>query len=319
MSSNIVWFDEMKGDYLSQAGGKGASLCKMVQAGMEVPEGFIVTTSMFKEYMKRKCLFSKIQDLIKSIDFEDKSSIQEISEKIQRLIIENEMPDDMKEEIAEVYSKLGEDGEVPVAVRSSSTAEDLDTASFAGQQETFLYVIGKEDLIEKVKECWASLYAGRAIFYRKQKQFDEANISIAVVVQKMINSEKSGVMFTVNPITKIKNQAVIEASWGLGEAVVSGLVTPDSYIVDKNSGEIVNEFISEKEDMIVRKESGKGTVQLKVPEEKKNMKVLDEREISQLIEFALKVEDFFGNPQDVEWATENGRVYILQSRPITTL
>jgi len=256
--------------------------------------------------------------MIETIDHDDFDSIESISENIRKLIIDTPIPPELEKDIINYYNTLGGVG-LAVAVRSSSTAEDLDDASFAGQQETFLYVLGKDDLIEKIKCCWASLYNGRAIFYRKQKGFNEREVSIAVVVQQMVNSEKAGVMFTVNPITKDRNHALIEGAWGLGEGVVSGEVTPDSYTVDKSTHNVLEEYISEKEMMIVRNISSRGVEEKEVPEDKKCARVLTEDEIKQLTEMSVNLEKFFGKPQDIEWAIEKNKLYLLQSRPITTL
>jgi pyruvate,water dikinase len=314
-----VWFDELKEDHLTVAGGKGASLCKMFQNSFSVPEGFVVTAPTFTEFMNSNSLFTQVFELIDTINFDNECSIEEVSEKIRNIIINSKIPNDIAEDIIDSYKKLTGQKDMPVAVRSSSTSEDLDDASFAGQQETFLYVVGIDDILDKVKRCWASLYNGRAIYYRKKKGFDEKKIAIAVVVQKMINSEKSGVMFTVNPITKSREHVTIEAAWGLGEGIVSGIVTPDSYIVDKRTKEIIEEYVSEKELMVVRKKSMKGVEEVQVPEDKKNIRVLENDNIGELIDLANQLEAFFGKPQDVEWAIENDKLYLLQSRPITTL
>jgi pyruvate,water dikinase len=316
--SDLIWFDDVQGDLVKNTGGKGASLSKMYKFQLNVPNGFIVSAPFFFEYRKKNNLDEKIVKLIEAINFDDFSSIEQVSKKIRDMIIDTPMPDELEEKILTCFEKLGGDTQ-PMAVRSSSTAEDLDDASFAGQLETFLYVVGKEDLIEKIRECWVSLYNGRAVFYRKQKGFDERNVSIAVVVQKMVNSEKAGVMFTANPINKNRDQALIESAWGLGEAVVSGTVTPDNNVVDKITFKVIEEYISEKETMFVRDGSLKGVVEKEVPEEIRCARVLTEDELLELVKLSIKLEKFFGKPEDVEWAIEEGKLYLLQSRPITTL
>ena len=193
-----------------------------------------------------------------------------------------------------------------MAVRSSSTAEDLAEASFAGQQETFLYVSNEQDMIDKVKECWASLYNARAIFYRREKGFAEKDVRIAVVIQRMIDAEKAGVMFTVNPVTKDDGLVIIEAVWGLGESAVSGLVTPDSYTVRKDTFEVEREYISIKEVMIVESDSKRGVQEKRVPPGQMGKKVLTNQEIRTLVEYGIKLEVCFGSPQDVEWAVKRG-------------
>ncbi len=316
--ANFIWFSDADGTNIAFTGGKGASLSKMTHAQLPVPYGFVVSAPFFKEFLRKTGLMDKILDMISTIDFDNFNTIENDSAKIREMIIEQPFPQELADEISNFYGKLG-DGSPAVAVRSSGTAEDLDDASFAGQQETFLYVLGEDDVMEKIKECWASLYNGRAIFYRKEKGFSEDNVSIAVVVQKMVNSEKSGVMFTVNPITKEPDQVLVEAAWGLGEGVVSGIVTPDNYVIDKASNVALETYVSEKETMVVRDPSMKGSVEQEVPENIREAQVLTEAEIAELSEMAKRIEKFFGKPQDIEWAIEKNQLFLLQSRPITTL
>ena len=319
----ITWFDEAPEPGLLDAGGKGASLCKLIRGGFSVPGGFIIRSGMFERFMQENGLREKALEMAGGIDFDNYSELVATSQEIRDMITGTSMPPEFDAMIRESYLKLGGDGtplieDHPVAVRSSGTAEDLDEASFAGQQDTFLYVTGASDVSRYVKECWASLYNDRALFYRKSKSFDEATISIAVVIQRMIAAEKAGVMFTVEPITQNRGVCLIEGTWGLGEAIVSGSVTPDSYTVDK-TGKLLDVFISEKEIMVVRKAGGKGVEELDVPEEKRELQVLDETEIKNLADMAVRLEEFFGKPQDVEWAIVGKELYLLQSRPITTL
>lgn len=315
--SGLAWFNEIPDEKLGlSAGGKGASLCRMFRAGLRVPEGFIVKAETFTDFMKRTGLRDYVLETIRTINFDSTSNLIDVSEKIRERICATKMPEDMSSELKEYYKKFNNG---PVAVRSSGTAEDLDDASFAGQQETYLFVIGEDDLIRYVKECWASLYNDRAIFYRREKGFKEEDISIAVVVQKMVNSEKSGVMFTVNPVTKDPDVVMIEAAWGLGEAVVSGIVTPDNLWINKKTGEVIQEYISEKETMVVRLSENGGTKEMDVPENLRDEPVLNEQEKKDLVDVAIRIENFYKKPEDVEWAFENGQLYMLQSRPITTL
>ena len=321
----VAWFEEIPESELAlSAGGKGASLCKLTRAKLPVPEGFIVRAEMFDLFMRQGALRDKVLEKIDEIDFESYTDLIEKSQEIREMIIAAPKPDEMCSAISEYYLKLGDEsysdkgGNHPVAVRSSSTAEDLVNASFAGQMETFLYVLGADDVVRYVKECWASLYTDRAIYYRKENSFDESKISIAVVVQRMVASDKAGVIFTANPITKDRHTCMIEGTWGLGEAVVSGVVTPDNYTVDK-AGKLLDSFISEKEIMIVRKTCGSGVEEQDVPMEKREVPVLSEDELRELVGLAVQLENYFGNPQDVEWAIEKGKLYLLQSRPITTL
>lgn len=319
MNQYLAWFDEIPdGELAMAAGGKGASLCRMSRAGLPVPEGFIVRSEMFNAFMEANGLWDYVFEKLGTIDFSSDASLIAVSAEIRRRIIDCPVPQDMAEDIVKHYSKIGS-GREPVAVRSSGTAEDLDDASFAGQQETFLFVIGNDDVVKFIKECWASLYNDRAIFYRREKKFDEWSISIAVVVQRMVSAQKAGVMFTSNPITNDYNTVVLEAAWGLGEAIVSGIVTPDNLWIDKRTGEVTTEYISEKETMVVRLSERGGTKEEPVPEELREAPVLTDAERNRLVELARKIEDFYKKPEDIEWAIVDGQVYLLQSRPITTM
>lgn len=319
MNQYLAWFDEIPdGELAMAAGGKGASLCRMSRAGLPVPEGFIVRSEMFNAFMEANGLWDYVFEKLGTIDFSSDASLIAVSAEIRRRIIDCPVPRDMAEDIVKHYSRIGA-GREPVAVRSSGTAEDLDDASFAGQQETFLFVIGNDDVVKFIKECWASLYNDRAIFYRREKKFDERSISIAVVVQRMVSAQKAGVMFTSNPITNDYNTVVLEAAWGLGEAIVSGIVTPDNLWIDKRTGEVTTEYISEKETMVVRLSERGGTKEEPVPEELREAPVLTDEERNRLVELARKIEDFYKKPEDIEWAIVDGQVYLLQSRPITTM
>lgn len=316
--NNFIPFSELEGTELDNTGGKGASLSKMYRFGLPVPNGFVVTAPFFRAFMDKTELTGKIKALLAKIPDDDLNDLERISANIRQMILEQPFPSEYVDELVGCYDDLGEVN-TPVAVRSSSTAEDLDDASFAGQQETFLYVVGKEDLINKIKECWASLYNGRAIFYRKEKKFSEDAVSIAVVVQKMINSEKAGVMFTQNPITHNENELLIEAAWGLGEGVVSGIVTPDNYVYLRREKKAESTYISEKEVMVIRDPSLLGSVEVDVPKELKEKRVLSDEELLEMRNMAQRIEEFFEKPQDIEWAYEDDVLYLLQSRPITTL
>lgn len=319
MNPYLAWFDEIPdGELAMAAGGKGASLCRMSRAGLPVPEGFIVRSEMFNAFMEANRLWDYVFEKLGTIDFSSDASLIAVSAEIRQKIIDCPVPQEMAEDIVGHYSKIGS-GSEPVAVRSSGTAEDLDDASFAGQQETFLFVIGNDDVVKFIKECWASLYNDRAIFYRREKKFDERSISIAVVVQRMVSAQKAGVMFTSNPITNDYHTVVLEAAWGLGEAIVSGIVTPDNLWIDKRTGEVTTEYISEKETMVVRLSERGGTKEVPVPEELREAPVLTDGERNQLVDLARKIEDFYQKPEDIEWAIVDGQVYLLQSRPITTM
>ncbi|MCI8329405.1 MAG: hypothetical protein HFG02_07310 [Oscillibacter sp.] len=319
MNQYLAWFNEIPdGELAMAAGGKGASLCRMSRAGLPVPEGFIVRSEMFNAFMEANGLWEYVFEKLGTIDFSSDASLIAVAAEIRRRIIDCPVPRDMAEDIVKHYARIG-NGHEPVAVRSSGTAEDLDDASFAGQQETFLFVIGDGDVVKFIKECWASLYNDRAIFYRREKNFDERSISIAVVVQRMVSAQKAGVMFTSNPITNDYNTVVLEAAWGLGEAIVSGIVTPDNLWIDKRTGEVTTEYISEKETMVVRLSERGGTKEEPVPEELREAPVLSEEERNQLVDLAGRIEGFYNKPEDIEWAIVDGQVFLLQSRPITTM
>ena len=315
----ILWLNEITKDDVALAGGKGANLGELMRNEIPVPNGFVVDSRSFVEFLEVTGLKYQIIDMLRGLNVEDTQKLQETSEKIRELIESTEMPEKIEREIREAYRKLCEEEgeEVFVAVRSSATAEDLPEASFAGQQETYLNVKGEDEVVEKVKKCWSSLYTPRAIYYRVQKGFRHEDVSIAVVVQKMVNSEKSGVMFTSHPVTGEK-LCVIEAVFGLGEAIVSGKVSPDTYIYDRLKRKLVDVKVSEKKIMITRNEKGE-TVEVELPPEKANQRVLTDEEIEELVKFAEIIEDHYNHPQDVEWAMERGKIYIVQSRPITTI
>jgi len=314
----LAWFNEIpEQELMNAAGGKGASLCRMSRQQLPVPEGFIVCSSTFNYFMESCNLYPIVQAHLDQIDWNSCSSLIEVSEKIRKQIIATPMPEQLIEDIRNYYTSLGEN--VPVAVRSSGTVEDLEDASCAGQQDTYLFVIGLENVVKYIKECWASLYNDRAIFYRHQKGFSNIDISIAVVVQRMVNAEKAGVMFSANPITGNHDEVIIEAAWGLGESVVQGIVTPDNYWVKKGSYQVINEYIAEKETMVVRLSESGGVKEIPVPSNLAQAPVLSEKELKELVDIAIKVETFYGRPQDLEWAYESNKLYLLQARPITTL
>ena len=317
----IAWFEDLGKDDVAIAGGKGANLGEMVRAGLPVPPGFVVTAQAYSYFLEKSGLSGQIMEILKNTDVDDNDELNRASEEIRKLITSSPMPEELASEILESYRELsrrvGKEEEF-VAVRSSATAEDLPGASFAGQQETFLNVKG-EEIIEYVRRCWSSLYTPRAIFYREKKGFAHERVSIAVVVQKMVNAEKAGVMFSVHPATGEKDKIVIEAAWGLGEGVVSGTVTPDHYVVDKKTNKLIHKEVAVKEIMFTKDEKTGKTVKVKLPPERAKAQVLSEEEIEELAELGKKVEEHFGSPQDIEWAIEAGRLYLLQSRPITVL
>jgi len=324
----IKWFNEIDKNDIPIVGGKGANLGELTQKGLDVPPGFCVTAGAYNHFINYAELDEVIRELINGLDEEDSSMLQRVSKAIQDRINDGDIPEDLKKEIIKAYkdlsSHIGLDNP-EVAVRSSATAEDLPEASFAGQQDTYLHISGVEELINYVRRCWASLWTARAIYYRVKQNFDHFDVSLSVVIQKMVNSGKSGVMFTANPINNNTDEIMINASWGLGEAVVSGSVTPDEYLVNKKSKEIIERHIAEKNTMIVKKQDGVGTEEVKVAdyigEEYVNSQCLTDEEIMVLVDYGLKIEELYGAHQDIEWGFDKDtkKLYILQSRPITTL
>ena len=311
----VAWLEDVRSTDIDGVGGKAASLGELTAAGLPVPSGFVVTAGTYREFIEDAGIDDELFSAV-DVDHEDTDALREAHEHAHELIMETPVPDGVREGILSAYRSLG-DGERFVAVRSSATAEDLPDASFAGQQETFLNV--QEDaLIERVKECWASLFSQRAIYYRNRQGFPHADVDIAVVVQEMVPAEKSGVLFTSHPSTG-DPRIIIEAAWGLGEAVVSGTVSPDNYVVDKASGEAETITVADKKVMMLKDEETGETVERAVPDEKRSKRVLGDDEIAELADLGRQVEDHYGAPQDVEWAVYDGDIYMLQSRPITTI
>lgn len=316
-SGLVYWFKEVDKDDIPLVGGKGANLGEMFRAGFPVPDGFLVSANAYFKFLRENKLNIKIKHLLASANFDRPDSLLHVSSQIKKEIMRSEMDETLALEIVRNYHLLG--GvfkDVLVAVRSSATAEDLPTASFAGQQETYLNVAGDANLLLKIKEAWASLFEPRAIFYRHEKKFDHFRIGIAIVVEKMIESEKSGVMFTLDPVTNDKSKIIIEAVYGLGEMIVQGSVTPDHYEVDKKDSAILNKVIS-KQDVMLKKRGAKNVTTSIPLRERKKQKISDE-EIRKLASLGQKLEKHYYFPQDVEWAIEKGKIYIVQTRAITT-
>ena len=316
----VVKFEDLNKSDIGIAGGKGANLGELTQAGIPVPPGFVVTAQAYEKFMEDSGINGQVMNILEKIDINDTKALQAAAEEIKTIINETPIPEDMIVLILEAYNQLcqrvGED-DTDVAIRSSATAEDLPEASFAGQQDTFLHVSGNDEVIDYIRKCWASLFEARAIFYREENNFEHSKVYIAVVVQKMANADKAGVMFTVNPSTG-EEIALIEGSWGLGEAVVSGDVTPDNYQVDKKNNEIINVTISDKKVMYTNDEDGT-SVKVEVPEEKRKERVLSDEDLIELTEMGKRVQAHYGEPMDTEWAFERDNLFLLQARPITTL
>ncbi|WP_424358846.1 phosphoenolpyruvate synthase [Methanocella sp. MCL-LM] len=313
----VVWLSDVRNTDIPIVGGKGASLGEMTNAQLPVPPGFVVTAQAFRKFITEAGIADK---LFKGIDVnvDDQKELMKAEKFAKDLINNQPMPASIAKDITAAYDTLSkrEGGEQYVAARSSATAEDLPEASFAGQQETFLNVRGKEDLLKAVQHCWASLYGARAIYYRVKQKFPHEHVNIAVVVQKMVDADAAGVMFTHHPTTG-ENVAIIEAAWGLGESVVSGSVSPDNYEV--RSGRVSKKKIATKQIKIIRDPRTRKTVKLDVEEAKKNVQVLADDQILRLAKLGNIVEEHYGKPQDIEWAYQKGELYLLQSRPITTI
>ena len=309
----ILDFNEIKKEDVLTVGGKGANLGEMTSAKINVPSGFVITADAYRDFLKVNGIDILIENGIKKSADDEKILLNE-AEHFRGKIKSGKFPEQLENAIREKYFNLGNN--TRVAVRSSATAEDLPDASFAGQQETYLNVQGIESVLKGVRNCYASLWGNRAVSYRFHQGYDQTSVSIAVVIQEMIESEKSGVLFTVNPVNKKENEMQINASFGLGESVVSGRVTADSYIIDK-SGNIIEVNIGSKETQIIY--GDKETVEVSVNSDKRKTRALNDREILELMKCGLEIEKHYGMPMDIEWAIKNDIVYILQARAITTL
>ncbi len=319
--SLIKWFEELSRQDVPLAGGKGANLGEMTCAGLPVPPGFVVTVDAYRRFYEQSGADTLVSQRLKRLDVDDPAQLRDVSEALQGLITRARVPDDVRQAIGEAYKKLSQRQGVAaefVAVRSSATAEDTAQFSFAGMFQSFLNVRGEDDLVRQIKACWASLFGARVLFYRiKQGLLGEH--FIAVIVQKMVNADRSGVLFTVDPATNNPKVLVIEAAWGLGEVVVGGQVTPDRYEVDKESLALLAKEIGRKDFMLVRDEATGENVRVDLSEDKASAQVLTEQEVRILSELGKRDEEHYRSPQDAEWAIERGKIYLVQTRPVTTL
>ncbi|KXI66538.1 phosphoenolpyruvate synthase [Bacillus cereus group sp. BfR-BA-00331] len=315
MSSFVLDFQEIEKGQLSLVGGKGLNLGELSNIqGIQVPEGFCVTTVGYEKAIEQNEELQTLLQQLTKLKLEDRAQIGEMSKEIREVIMAVQIPTDVVEAVTQYLSRFG--NEHAYAVRSSATAEDLPYASFAGQQDTYLNIIEKEAILQHVRKCWASLFTERAVMYRMQNGFEHNQVSICVVVQKMVFPEASGILFTADPITSSRKILSIDASFGLGEALVSGLVSADNYKVKE--GEIVDKVISTKKVAIYAlKEGGTETKQINSAQQK--IQTLSERQILQLAQIGRQIEAYFGCPQDIEWCLARNTFYIVQSRPITTL
>ena len=322
-SPYVLWFDQYDEQHRDRVGGKNASLGSMIRAGLPVPPGFAVTTDAYESLRAQPDLLSFVRGALDALDVTDSAELRRVAAEIREAIVSRPVHPDIEDAIRSAYLQLsqrcGTDA-IGVAVRSSATAEDLPDASFAGQQDTYLWVHGADAVVEHVRRCWASIFTDRAIAYREQFGYDYRQISMSVGVQKMVDPKAAGVAFTLNPTTGDRSQVAIDASWGLGESVVSGEVTPDNFVVDKVLHEIVERTISSKRTEYRRVD---GTVMVcEVDDDRRDQPCLTDAEICAVAAMARRAERHYGRPQDVEWALDRDlpdgeNVILLQARPET--
>lgn len=323
----IFPFSKISKNDVKIAGGKGASLGEMTKAGFLVPPGFVILATAFERFLEETDINVEIEAALDKVNYQDINSVDQASKLIRDVIHDARMPKDLGKEILIAFDKLSAQGgsamggkaqKLFVAVRSSATAEDSSVASWAGELESYLNTTRK-NLLGRVKDCWSSLFTQRAIFYRNEKGLRKSKVLVAVAVQKMIQSEIAGICFTTHPVTKDKNQLIIEAGWGLGEAIVGGHITPDSYVVDKRNWKLLDINISEQEKMLIKKKDKPENAWVEVPKKLKNKQKLDGKQIINLAKVCVNIEKHYKFPCDIEWAMEKKKFYIVQSRPITTL
>ncbi len=319
--------EELRATDAGQFGGKSASLGELLAAGIAVPPGFALGTSAFTQFVRSKGLDGTIAQAISRVSSSDVGTIADASEKIEQAIRAAPFPDAIRAELARRHNQLAEtvgDPEPPLAVRSSALGEDSEEATYAGQQETFLWLRGVEELCDAVRACWASLYSARAISYRASRQSSDAEPAMGVTIQVMVDAETSGVMFTCNPVSGDPSMIAVNASWGLGLAVVGGEVTPDDYLLSKVTGEVVRQTVNSKQIEYLPDPGGRGTVRVDVPAERSERPCLVQPQLAALVEVGKRIEHHFGSHQDVEWAIGRGQpmpsgLLVLQARPVTGL
>ncbi|WP_417218502.1 PEP/pyruvate-binding domain-containing protein [Arthrobacter sp.] len=323
-TEHIQFFDDRTPASLERLGGKGASLVTMTAAGMPVPPGFVVTTDQFNLFMESTGIAGKITEHLSGIDPDDVAAVDAISARIREAICSRPVPEEAREATRGAYADLMTrcDGPVPVAVRSSATAEDLPDASFAGQQDTYLWLEGFDAVGEHIRQCWASLYTSRAILYRLKNKIPDEGLSIAVVVQKMVNARTSGVAMTLDPATGDRSKITIDASYGVGEMVVSGTVTPDNIQLDKVTLALVHEHIGDKHAELIPDAGTHSLVEREVDADRRARRCLTDDELAAVAAMAKRAEKHYGCPQDIEWALDadlpdGQNLLLLQSRPET--
>ncbi|MCX7928853.1 MAG: phosphoenolpyruvate synthase [Patescibacteria group bacterium] len=313
----VLFFTDITKDDIAIAGGKGANLGEMVNANFPVPNGFAVTVSAYELFLEHNGFANEINSILKNTNVENSEELQAASEKIEKIVARGEVPIEVIKEVAKAYKKLsGFFKKSLVAVRSSATAEDLPGMSFAGQQATFLNVKGENNLLLAIRDCWASLFTARAIFYRTQNKIPHEKVKISVIVQKMVQSDVSGVMFTIDPVSNDKDRIVIEAVWGLGEMMVQGSVVPDHYVVQKDTFAILSKEISDQSIQLIKK--GNENIEAEVPQKLRDKPKLTDAQIVKLAKIGYELQRHYYFPQDIEWAKEGDSLYIVQARPVTT-
>lgn len=316
-SKSIAWFGEVGIADRPTVGGKGGSLGELTQAGIAVPPGFVVTTSAFETFLAALEARDSVRDKVERLNPADLGAVTKLSEQLRRRVIEEPMPTEVDQAILAAHAELCAGTSVPVAVRSSATTEDAEDASFAGLQDTFLWVLNAAETVARVRECWGSLYSVESMTYRLKHKLPEEGVAMAVVIQQMVDARTAGVMFTRSPISGDKSVITIEGAWGLGSAVVSGEVTPDRWVMGKITGEISVRDISDKHARQIPAEGG-GIVEVELPADLRSAPCLSDEELQSLRDVGRKIERHYGRPQDIEWAIDKqGRLLLLQSRPET--
>jgi pyruvate,water dikinase len=314
-SAYLIPFDQITIDDVPIVGGKNASLGELTRTGIPVPPGFALSVLFYREFLKESGLTSHIHNQLEGLDVGNVAALQKVGQAIREKILSASFPPHLEETIREGYRSLCDGAELAVAVRSSATAEDLADASFAGQQDSYLNVVGEEEVLESTRKCIASLFTDRAISYRVKKGFDHIEVGLSVGIQKMVNSEAAGVMFTIDPDSGNENFIVIDSNWGLGESVVSGKVIPDKFFIYKKTGAVVGTRLGQKQ--VYAKYDNTGTTYVSTPPKRKAQFSVSSEQIRVLVDYAKKIENHYGKRMDIEWAVEAGRVYILQARPET--
>ena len=318
--SCLLWFKDIRFEDVNIVGGKGANLGEMYSLGIPVPNGFVVTANTYFDFIEKNKLKPQIKNILSITNVDHPDELQSASQKIRSLIKKAPFTHNISIQIMTAYKKLGSFGglvDMPVAVRSSATAEDSLDASFAGQQDTYLNVIGESNVLHRVRDCWASLFTPRSIFYRVKKKYDHFKVGVAVPIQKMVQSEISGIMFTANPVSNNKNEIIIEVIWGLGEYIVQGVITPDQFIIDKSNWTIKQKNNVSQDRQLVKNQNE--THEIDVPKYKQNKIKIDDTIALKIAKIGQKLHNHYGKAQDIEFAIEKGKFYVVQTRPITTL